>query len=537
MPAPRSIHPGELLSAPLDRAPVAERLVRRLAEWPRTFPVHPLTLGVYGFFTVVFLYNAWVSDDAFIIFRSIEQWFAGNGPRWNPHERVQAFTSPLWFFALSAVRLITRDLFIGSVLLSYALCVGTIALLRRLTPSRDAWVVVTMLFLCSKSIMDFSSSGLENPLGYVLLAALLAGCRYGGESTPVRFIWVAGAFGGLLLVRHDSLFLAAPIMVLATTRSKLSGWMKAALFAVGLSPLVAWTGFSLFYYGAPLPNPAYAKLSHQLPRIDLVWQGLKYILVSAAFDPLGIAVVATAVASVRHPDPLIRAIGIGVSAQLAYIVWVGGDFMSGRFLAFAIVASIPLVAAMISQRVPQLERVALCLAVYGILTPLSPLNSALSDRLDVTVWGVADERGVYAGTASLPRYVRDHFLGRTPLPYHGWSMRGAEFKHSGQRVLVAENVGFLGYAAGLDQIILDELALTDPFLARLPSDPEWRIGHFRRRLPEGYLESVISGHNLLRDNGLRRTYDTVRLLTQGDLLAPGRLTAILEINLPRIAKR
>lgn len=45
-------------------------------------------------YILVFLKNAWVGDDAYILFCSLEQLLDGNGPRWNPHERVQVFTSP-----------------------------------------------------------------------------------------------------------------------------------------------------------------------------------------------------------------------------------------------------------------------------------------------------------------------------------------------------------------------------------------------------------------------------------------------------------
>ena len=65
----------------------------------------------------VFLKNAWACDDAYITFRSIEQLFAGNGPRWNPHERVQVFTSPLWFGVLAAFRISSSDVFLNAIII------------------------------------------------------------------------------------------------------------------------------------------------------------------------------------------------------------------------------------------------------------------------------------------------------------------------------------------------------------------------------------------------------------------------------------
>ena len=81
---------------------------------------------------IVFFKNAWVSDDAYIISRSIEQMFAGNGPVWNPHERVQVFTSPLWFVVLSVVRVVSSDVFLNAVVVSVVLLISMLLVVRKL---------------------------------------------------------------------------------------------------------------------------------------------------------------------------------------------------------------------------------------------------------------------------------------------------------------------------------------------------------------------------------------------------------------------
>jgi arabinofuranosyltransferase len=48
------------------------------------------------FFAAVVLRTAWVSDDAFITFRTVDNALNGAGLRWNPAERVQTYTHPLW---------------------------------------------------------------------------------------------------------------------------------------------------------------------------------------------------------------------------------------------------------------------------------------------------------------------------------------------------------------------------------------------------------------------------------------------------------
>ena len=67
---------------------------------------------------------AWVSDDAYLTFRTIEVWFAGQGPNFNVGQRIWGTTSPLWFLLLSAGRPFTGDLYRVALTLS-AICTVT----------------------------------------------------------------------------------------------------------------------------------------------------------------------------------------------------------------------------------------------------------------------------------------------------------------------------------------------------------------------------------------------------------------------------
>ena len=46
---------------------------------------------------------AWLSDDAYITLRSVENFTHGYGAVYNVGERVQSFTHPLWMLLLSGV--------------------------------------------------------------------------------------------------------------------------------------------------------------------------------------------------------------------------------------------------------------------------------------------------------------------------------------------------------------------------------------------------------------------------------------------------
>ena len=50
------------------------------------------------FLLVLIVRTAWMSDDAYITIRTIDNWRAGYGLRWDVAERVQAYTHPLSLF-------------------------------------------------------------------------------------------------------------------------------------------------------------------------------------------------------------------------------------------------------------------------------------------------------------------------------------------------------------------------------------------------------------------------------------------------------
>jgi arabinofuranosyltransferase len=81
--------------------------------------------------------------------------------------------------------------------------------------------------------------------------------------------------------------------------------------------------------------------------------------------------------------------------------------------------------------------------------------------------------------------------------------------------------------------LVDKYGLGDAFIARLPAEAPWRIGHYVRRLPEGYTETILSGRNMLRDPGVAAYYERVRLITQGPIWSRERFRTIARMNLGR----
>ena len=84
-----------------------------------------LTGALLLIFAVVLVRSAWLCDDAYITFRSCENLVTGYGFTFNPGERVQAFTHPLWAILVAGVILASGEVYFSSLILSMLLSLAT----------------------------------------------------------------------------------------------------------------------------------------------------------------------------------------------------------------------------------------------------------------------------------------------------------------------------------------------------------------------------------------------------------------------------
>jgi len=331
------------------------------------------------------------------------------------------------------------------------------------------------------------------------------------------------------------LLVCLPVLGVAfwQVRSKRKAWLA---LAGGLLPLFCWELFSLIYYGFPFPNTAYAKLNTGIGTFDLIWQGLKYLKDSLVTDPITlVAILLGLIAGMLAPDrrkmfPLV----VGVLLYLGYLVRIGGDFMSGRFLAAPLLVSVSL---LVNSRLTLRQgkqawwlfggAVVLGLFAYVPTFMLDPVKLEPAINSD----GIANERLFYFKDAGLVNKPEGSEFPRGQWVDEGRKLRSESLAGKNPVVTVA-SIGFRGYYAGPKVHIVDILGLADPLLARLSpvADPKWRIGHFTRSLPAGYLESLESGENRLEDKKLGEYYAHLALITQGSLFDPIRLRDIWKMN-------
>lgn len=487
-----------------------------------------LALICLGYELVV---TAWLNDDSIFTIRTILNWLDGYGPVFNLGERVQAYTHPLWFLVLSIFLAVSNSIYLAVFLASLALSFAAVAIvIGRMSTSLLSGVFATVALLCSKAFIDYSTSGLENPLSHLLLA-LACYFAFVFDQRPQKklLIWFSLSVAGVFLTRNDLVLCLTPVIfyVFLKARScKLSYWPA---ISIGCIPILAWLGFSISYYGFPFPNTAYAKLGNGIDQMDLIAQGRFYFLDSLIWDPITLIVIVLGFLIALRSIRLIQMLALGVFAYLLYILVIGGDFMSGRFFSAPFLLMVIAIA-----HTPLSTRLSLWILVPFTALGLWNVSTAIlgeNPRIPLIPPfpnGIADERRVHHKLYSVANFLEEK-------PTYLINPKRSMTSETQIEVMCHA-------AAGLQKgpvlHIVDVCGLADPLLSRLPArrDREWRIGHFERDIPSGYLESIQTHNNVIVDDATRQYYEAIKLVTQGPLFSWERVKMIALLNFNRIPK-
>lgn len=494
-----------------------------------------LVLAIAAGFAAIFVRLAWVSDDAYITLRSVENLATGNGLRWNAVDRVQTYTHPLWMLVLAAGRVVSGEVYFTAIWLGIALSLVAVTALMRRCGTVAAMLAMAAILASARAFCEYATSGLETALTCVLLVAFVS--IVGSEQEPRRRFLRASSCAALLATNRMDLALLCLPGVLATMRGMPLRTVVGLGFAASL-PFLGWLVFATIYYGSPLPVTAHAKaFGLGIPVFDMVGQGLYYAWHTAGDDP---ALLATVVAGVcvglRTPGR--RLLALGVLLYLGYVVKVGGDFMAGRFFLPPFAVAVTLLAERLARSTPRTCGLVALAAIAVMAFALPPwLRGPASDTRPANAietieaaHGIVDERRMYyeqlgllAPARNQPGFERPRFGSLVSLV---WPQG-----RSDRWFLLQGAVGVAGFHAGSTGHIVDPL-LCDPLIARLPAiDPEhWRIGHVLRRIPEGYWETLAWGENRVHHAGLRRYVDALLTIVRAPVFAAERWRMIARMR-------
>jgi arabinofuranosyltransferase len=485
------------------------------------------------FFAWLLAKNAWYSDDIFITMRVIDNFVNGFGLVWNLGERVQVFTHPLWLFLLTPIYVVSKDPYKAIYWLPYLVSMLTIYLyLSRFSRTYKATLVAGLLIAASMAFIDYSSSGLENPLTHLLLIIMLILVLK--QPTSLRTIFYTALIASLAAVnRLDTILFYIPVLGYQLYEMRIS-WIKVmGLMLIGFLPLIAWEIFALIYFGFPFPNTYYAKVAAvNLPEGWFHDQAWDYFRNSFRWDPATLGTIFLSMVFVAWERDIKKiSIALGMAFYLYYVYSIGGDFMSGRFFSatFLIAAALLMTVdyvRLIGQINFRTYIFTVMLIVFAGLAAEYPTVLTQVNDVDqgFDLYGIANEKLYYFRVTNW--YNQNQFNA-----IHDWGLEGINFKKSGESYIVRDTIGFFGYYAGPNVYIMDNMVLADSLRSRLPVFGTARIGHIPRVVPLGY-EDTLKDHfnNHLQNPDLRLYYKKLNILIHGDIFAPGRLQEIINFN-------
>jgi len=414
------------------------------------------------FASQLWLFRTFFIDDAFITFRYVRQFVAGNGLVYNIGERVEGYSNFLWVMLLALPHAFGAELITAARVLSAALSVGSLLLTYSLARSAPYPILAAIMLAAAGPFGAWAMGGLETSLFTFLLTASVAVFIH--EEERGRGAASGLLFGLLALARPEGMiFFALAIAFRAwrllsrgtgwLARVELRDWLRVAGFAVLFVPHFLWR---LSYYGYPLPNTVYAKSMGLHPRALI--EGVYYLFngLTALGGPLLILLPA-AVLLLQVRDFRYRFISACCAAYLLFNVVGGGDWMPmHRFwvhilplLVVLVHAGLMALGGLIAPRLAWLVRPGLALAQVAFLY-FGALNA-------VFVGGVGQ---IYA-----------------PFPYNPPLVEHIRQNWRPGDVIAVSDAGEIAYALPLEARVVDMFGLADAHIAHLkPQFPSGLLG-------------------------------------------------------------
>jgi len=282
----------------------------------------------------------WTLDDAFITFRYAENFANGNGPVYNPGERVEGYTTFLWMAILAishslGANTVIAAKTIGGVLTCLTLAMVTFSyrFIPGITPRVGA--AAGLLLGTSAIVSRWALSGMEVPL--VTCLTTITVLLHLQDKRDIQHTALIGFLAALTMMSRPDAGLVFGVLFLDRVWRK--DWKHLiCLTSVFLCVFGAYFAWRLSYYGWLLPNTFYVKVGSTTAQIQ---RGLTYLL--QFFTP-GWFLMLCAMLSLRLIKKLPTRMGVItllIGLHTAYVVLVGGDVFWGyRFFA----AHIPLLS-------------------------------------------------------------------------------------------------------------------------------------------------------------------------------------------------
>ena len=252
-------------------------------------------------------------------------------------------------------------------------------------------------------------------------------------------------------------------------------------------------------------------------------------------DTITLVIIACSVAlSVFSRNIRRISVATGISLYLCYILYIGGDFMSGRYFSLPLIVAVILLSTFELKSFAAFAGTSVVIVAVGLLpfvTMIERRPTYGQNRENNLVFfdahRIADERLVYRDRTGLliaiqgnsPKviYLQDEWEYTPGYP---------------REIHLVGAMGLNGYRDGPNIHVIDKNGLADPLIARMPlgDTEDFRIGHFHHIIPDGYEETLSSGENLIQDANIASYYDKLSVVVKGPLWDGDRLLEIWNLN-------
>ena len=290
-----------------------------------------IAISIMLFCYNVLLHGGYAVDDAYIGFRFLDNWLNGEGLVFNPGERVEGYTHPLWLVVLAPLRLLGMSVETAALVVNIV-CIlivayGCYQCVRQLTLTSASLALGVLILLAGYGSFAFWLTAGMEPL---MMTALLCWAntivlRHGRITVSAALIYSAA-----VLTRPDAaLFVIAafvfyfPFQFLRDKQKLLDYIYNGVIFALPLTFHLLWRWS---YYGELLPNTYYAKMH---PDSGLMfrfgWAYLERFL--WAGGAVLVAVTAIGLANKVLWSRFTFMLFAQVLLFCLYILKVGGDYM------------------------------------------------------------------------------------------------------------------------------------------------------------------------------------------------------------------
>lgn len=482
-------------------------------------PVDSLLLcGPVLLFLLLAIDYAWVTEDAFITFQSVENLWAGFGPTFNRGLRVESFSHPLWFLVLCLLRASGAEMLpilaagVGILLSVMGLLFASHAARQRFQGSSSLFPLGALIIAVLPPFWQFASSGLETGLTFFWIG-FSSWCLVHIRTNVAR--WRVPTFitlGLAPLIRPDLVVLAVPLVVVALAKSaprpiRWKGVAGSLFWFFG--PGALWQVFRMGYYGALVPTTYIAKEG-----LGSRWaQGWLYLL--DLVQPYWLLpVVGVTLVLLLYPmleersEPPTQhrydyasawALVAGGLIHGAFVCRAGGDFMHGRLLLpalFAVVSASAVVPLPFAGRYRKVALLGLLFwAAYVCLCARPPYASRISRD------GIADERQWYVRRAHTNRPIALKDYAYMSFYRIGEGATQLVRQHGGKALYWA-HIGIAVAVIPDDIIVIDPLALNDHIGARITLTKRGRPGHEKIVPSSWFLARYPAGVGIVVTNQL-----------------------------------